>query len=259
MSKTDEIDDFGFLRKSSVLRGIVPKLKRVQRAVGFVMATNVLMIVLVLIPQIAGKFAGGNAPEGLKTWNSKTVAIPVVVAISVLFLLATVYYCRKLMCLKKYEPGMRGTGIYAMIVFAASRVCFLFLFKGDRNYIILFVVFCFLLFGTYVRVLRDSMWKMTREASHAAAERWKDMFRNAAIISAVVLLSLIIMHYLYVDFEILPARFVFAMVAIDLLVVTIVFIVLQCMELHCLGKAIQVFSQVTDPEVEDDDDNPYAK
>ena len=47
MSKTDEIDDFGFLRKSSVLRGIVPKLKRVQRAVGFVMATNVLMIVLV--------------------------------------------------------------------------------------------------------------------------------------------------------------------------------------------------------------------
>ena len=51
------------------------------------------------------------------------------------------------------------------------------------------------------------------------------------------------------------------MIPLALLVVTIVFVVLQCMELYCLEKAIQVFSRVTDPEIEaeDDEDNPYAK
>ena len=75
------------------------------------------------------------------------------------------------------------------------------------------------------------------------------------------MLSLMIMHYLSLDFEIYPAKFVFAMIPIALLVVTIVFVVLQCMELYCLEKAIQVFSRVTDPEIEaqDDEDNPYAR
>ena len=89
MKKTDELDDFGFLIKSSVLRGIVPRLERVKRSVRLVMVTNVLMIVLVFIPQIAGKLAGGRAPAILKTWTGKAVAIPMTVGISVLFLLAT--------------------------------------------------------------------------------------------------------------------------------------------------------------------------
>ena len=257
MSKTDEIDDFGVLRPSEELRGIVPRLKRVQRAVLYVMTTNILMIAAVLIPQIVGRLAGRFGPA----WNLNSVAIPVVSAISVLFLLATVYYCRKLMCLKRYEPSMPKTGIYAIIVYAASRVCLVFLFKGDRNYIVMVLLFWLLLLVVYVRMLRDSMWELTREVSYAAAKRWKDLFRRFLVIGIVSLLSLMIMHYLSLDFEIYPARFVFAMIPIALLVVTIVFVVLQCMELYCLEKAIQVFSRVTDPEIEaeDDEDNPYAK
>lgn len=259
MKKTDELDDFGFLIKSSVLRGIVPRLERVKRSVRLVMVTNVLMIVLVFIPQIAGKLAGGRAPAILKTWTGKAVAIPMAVGISVLFLLASAYYCRKLIWLKKYEPSVPKAAICGLIVYAASRVGLVFLFRGYPGLDIIVVVFWVLMMVAYIRVLRESMWEMTREVSHAAAEHWRDMFRYTLITGVATLLPLMIMHYLDVDFHLFPERFVNAMTAVDLLVVTIAFIVLQCMELYCLEKAVLVFSRVTDPNEEDDENNPYAR
>ena len=259
MSKVDELTDFGNLTPSSVLRGIVPRLEKVKLFLRMILGAEILMILLVYIPRFVGKMAGSHAPKFLETWNSEEVAVPVIVAISGLMLVMAVYFCKALMRLKKYEPSMGKPGIFGVVVLAITRVGLLFLFMGEPGYDVIFLVFGVLLLISYIRVLRDSMWEMAREVSYRTADRWKELFCNAMITGFITIFTILIVHYLEIDFDVYPARFVEAMTDLDFVLVAITVIVVHCMTLYCLEKTKQVFSRVSDPNDDGDDDNPYAR
>lgn len=259
MSKVDELTDFGNLTPSSVLRGIVPRLERVKHYLRMIVNAEILMILFVYIPRFIGKMAGSPALSFLETWNSEEVAVPVIAAISGFMLVMAVYFCKALMRLKKYEPSMGKPGIFGVVVLAITRVGLLFLFMGEPGYDVIFLVFGVLLLISYIRVLRDSMWEMAREASYRTADRWKELFRNAMITGSITIIAMLILNYLEMDWEIYPARFVDALADFDFLLVAIAVVVVHCMTLYCLEKTKQVFSLVSDPNDDGDDDNPYAR
>ena len=259
MSKVDELTDFGNLTPSSVLRGIVPRLEKVKLFLRMILGAEILMILFVYIPRFVGKMADSPALSFLETWNSEEVAVPVIVAISGFMLVMAVYFCKALMRLKKYEPSMGKPGIFGVVVLAITRVGLLFLFMGEPGYDVIFLVFGVLLLISYIRVLRDSMWEMAREVSYRTADRWKELFRNAMITGFITIFTILIVHYLEIDFDVYPARFVEAMTDLDFVLVAITVIVVHCMTLYCLEKTKQVFSRVSDPNDDGDDDNPYAR